>query len=78
MITALDGHARPGEPPSPDPSDHRDRAMTAHLPQTDTPRRRRERTDGRELTLPCCNVFRLPDGLVADYRVYVDIGPVYE
>ena len=36
-----------------------------------------ERLDGRELTLPCCNVFRFRDGLVADYRVYMDINPVY-
>jgi len=36
------------------------------------------RLDGRQLTLPCCNVFRLRDGLVADYRVYMDISPVYE
>ena len=35
------------------------------------------RHDGQELTLPCCNVFRLRDGLVADYRVYMDINPVY-
>jgi ketosteroid isomerase-like protein len=35
------------------------------------------RLDGGELTLPCCNVFRLRDGLVADYRVYMDINPVY-
>jgi hypothetical protein len=28
--------------------------------------------------LPCCNVFRLRDGFVADYRVYMDINPVYE
>ena len=35
------------------------------------------RHDGRELTLPCCNVFRLRDGAVADYRVYMDISPVY-
>jgi ketosteroid isomerase-like protein len=35
------------------------------------------RHDGTELTLPCCNVFRLRDGLVADYRVYMDISPVY-
>jgi len=36
------------------------------------------RLDGRQLTLPCCNVLRLRDGLVADYRVYMDINPVYE
>jgi ketosteroid isomerase-like protein len=35
------------------------------------------RLDGTELTLPCCNVFRLRDGAVADYRVYMDITPVY-
>ena len=35
------------------------------------------RLDGGELTLPCCNVFRLRDGLVSDYCVYMDITPVY-
>jgi ketosteroid isomerase-like protein len=35
------------------------------------------RLDGTELTLPCCNVFRLRNGAVADYRVYMDITPVY-
>jgi len=35
------------------------------------------RLDGGEVTLPCCNVFRLRDGAVADYRVYMDISPVY-
>jgi ketosteroid isomerase-like protein len=35
------------------------------------------RLDGTELTLPCCSVFRLRDGAVADYRVYMDITPVY-
>jgi ketosteroid isomerase-like protein len=35
------------------------------------------RLDGTELTLPCCNVFRLRGGVVADYRVYMDITPVY-
>jgi ketosteroid isomerase-like protein len=35
------------------------------------------RLDGRELTLPCCNVFRVRDGAIADYRVYMDITPVY-
>jgi ketosteroid isomerase-like protein len=35
------------------------------------------RLDGAELTLPCCNVFRLRDGAVADYRVYMDITPAY-
>lgn len=35
------------------------------------------RHDGNELTLPCCNVFRLRDGLVTDYQIYMDINPVY-
>ena len=35
------------------------------------------RHDGGELTLPCCNIFRLRDGLVTDYRIYMDINPVY-
>jgi ketosteroid isomerase-like protein len=35
------------------------------------------RLDGAELTLPCCNVFRTRDGAVTDYRVYMDITPVY-
>jgi ketosteroid isomerase-like protein len=35
------------------------------------------RLDGGEVTLPCCNVFRLRDGLVADYRSYIDAAPVY-
>jgi ketosteroid isomerase-like protein len=34
-----------------------------------------ERLDGRKVTLPCCNVFRVRDGLISDYRVYLDIGP---
>jgi ketosteroid isomerase-like protein len=35
------------------------------------------RHDGKEVTLPCCNVFRIRDGLLVDYRVYMDISPVY-
>src|SRR3954451_5424795 len=35
------------------------------------------RHDGRKVTLPCCNVFRLRGGYVADYRSYMDISPVY-
>ena len=34
------------------------------------------RLDGRELNLPCCNVFRVSDGLVRDYRIYMDVNPV--
>jgi ketosteroid isomerase-like protein len=35
------------------------------------------RLDGGEVTLPCCNVFRLRDGLVAEYYSYIDATPVY-
>jgi ketosteroid isomerase-like protein len=35
------------------------------------------RLDGGQVTLPCCNVFRLRDGSVAEYRSYIDITPVY-
>jgi ketosteroid isomerase-like protein len=34
------------------------------------------RLDGCELNLPCCNVFRVSDGLVRDYRLYMDVHPV--
>jgi ketosteroid isomerase-like protein len=36
------------------------------------------RHDGVELTLPCCNIFRLNgDSLVDDYRIYMDVNPVF-
>jgi len=35
------------------------------------------RHDGQRVTLPCCNVFRLRDGSIYDYRSYMDISPVY-
>jgi ketosteroid isomerase-like protein len=35
------------------------------------------RHDGDIVILPCCNVFRLRDGLIAEYRSYVDATPVY-
>jgi ketosteroid isomerase-like protein len=35
------------------------------------------RRDGREVSVPGCNVFRLRDGSVADYRTYMDVTPVY-
>jgi len=35
------------------------------------------RHDGRVVTIPCCNVLRLRDGLIAEYRSYVDATPVY-
>jgi ketosteroid isomerase-like protein len=33
---------------------------------------------GGEVSIPCCNVFRLRDDLVAEYRVYLDPTPVFE
>ena len=35
------------------------------------------RLDGGVVTLPCCNVFRLRDALVEDYRSYMDATPIY-
>jgi ketosteroid isomerase-like protein len=35
------------------------------------------RHDGSEVTLPCANVFRLRDERVADYRIYMDVNPVF-
>ena len=35
------------------------------------------RLGGGEVTVPCCNVFRLRGGLVAEYRSYIDATPVY-
>lgn len=35
------------------------------------------RHDGNLVTLPCCNVFRLRDGLISEYRSYIDATPVY-
>ncbi len=35
------------------------------------------RHDGSEITLPFVNVFELADGLVAEYKIYIDIGPLY-
>jgi ketosteroid isomerase-like protein len=34
------------------------------------------RRDGSEVTIPCCDTFRLRDGLIVDYRIYIDISPV--
>ena len=35
------------------------------------------RYDGSQVTLPCFNVFRLQRGRVADYRIYMDVNPVF-
>jgi ketosteroid isomerase-like protein len=33
--------------------------------------------DGRKLSLPCCNLFRVRDGEIVDYRVFMDANPVF-
>jgi ketosteroid isomerase-like protein len=35
------------------------------------------RLDGKQVTVPCCDVFHLRDGLVSGYRSYIDATPVY-
>lgn len=35
------------------------------------------RHDGSELTLPFTNVFELDDELIALYKIYIDINPLY-
>ena len=36
------------------------------------------RLDGGALTLPCTNIFHIDDaGLVSDYKIYMDMAPVY-
>jgi ketosteroid isomerase-like protein len=33
---------------------------------------------GREHDLPCTNILRTRDGLVADYRIYMDVSPLFQ
>ena len=35
------------------------------------------RLDGNRVTLPAVNILRLNNNTVADYRIYVDLAPVY-
>jgi ketosteroid isomerase-like protein len=35
------------------------------------------RLDGKTVSLPCCNVFRLAGGLIAEYQVFMDMTPVF-
>lgn len=35
------------------------------------------RLDGKELALPCCNVFKFHGEQISEYRSYMDINPVY-
>ncbi len=36
------------------------------------------RHDGSEIRLPFINVFEWEGGLIGDYKVYADVGPLYE
>jgi ketosteroid isomerase-like protein len=36
-----------------------------------------KRLDGQELSLPCCNLLGTRAGRVYDYRIYMDINPVF-
>ena len=35
------------------------------------------RHDGSEVTLPFTDVFDYEDGLIASYRIYIDVAPLY-
>ena len=35
------------------------------------------RHDGSTITLPFADVFEYDDNLIADYKIYMDIGPLY-
>jgi ketosteroid isomerase-like protein len=32
--------------------------------------------DGRTISLPCVDIFRTRGGLIADYRVFIDVSPL--
>jgi ketosteroid isomerase-like protein len=34
-------------------------------------------TDGRAITLPFANIFKLRDGLISDYLIYIDASSVF-
>jgi limonene-1,2-epoxide hydrolase len=36
------------------------------------------RHDGSKITLPFVNVFEVAGGLISLYRIYIDIGPLYQ
>lgn len=35
------------------------------------------RKDGRDVTVPAVTIYRKPGDLIDDYRIYVDLSPVY-
>lgn len=36
------------------------------------------RHDGSKITLPFVNVFEVAGGLISLYRIYIDVGPLYQ
>lgn len=36
-----------------------------------------DRKDGQSVTLPCANIWTCRDGKIADYRIYMDVNPVF-
>jgi ketosteroid isomerase-like protein len=36
-----------------------------------------DRLDGNTVSVPCCNIFRMRGDLIADYRIYIDVNPVF-
>jgi len=35
------------------------------------------RLDDKIITVPFVDIFRMQDGLIADYRIYIDIAPLF-
>lgn len=35
------------------------------------------RKDGKQVQLPAANILLLKDGLIQDYRIYMDVAPVF-
>ena len=35
------------------------------------------RHDGREISLPFVNAFEIEGGLISDYRIYIDVAPLF-
>ena len=33
--------------------------------------------DGTSITLPCANIWKIKGGEIADYRIYMDVNPVF-
>jgi len=35
------------------------------------------RKDGQSVTLPCANIWKREGNLISDYRIYMDVNPVF-